>query len=89
MINEVTTVTFSQNPEELLNQVQYCHDSILIKKDGETIAALVDAPLFERIRRFRSRFDKLSQQIADAYVNVPQQEGIDEIDTIIADIRRN
>lgn len=88
MINEVNAVTFRQNLGEMLNQVQYRHDSILIKKDGKPVAALVDAQLFDRIRRFKSRFDALSDQIADAYANVPQDEGMDEIDAMVSDIRR-
>ena len=35
MINEVNAVVFRQNLGEMLNQVQYRHDSILIKKDGK------------------------------------------------------
>jgi prevent-host-death family protein len=89
MINEVNAVAFRQNLGEMLNQVQYRHDSILIKKDGKTVAALVDAQLFDRIRRFKERFDTLSQQIADAYVGVPEQEGLDEIDAIVSDIRHS
>ncbi len=89
MINEVNAVAFRQNLGEMLNQVQYRHDSILIKKDGKTVAALVDAQLFDRIRRFKERFDTLSQQIADAYVDVPEQEGLDEIDAIVSDIRHS
>ena len=89
MINEVNAVAFRQNLGEMLNQVQYRHDSILIKKDGKTVAALVDAQLFDRIRRFKDRFDTLSQQLADAYVGVPEQEGLDEIDAIVSDIRQS
>lgn len=89
MINEVNAVTFRQNLGEMLNQVQYRHDSILIKKDGKPVAALVDAQLFDRIRRFKNRFDTLSQQIADAYVNVPLQEGMDEIDAIVSEVRHS
>lgn len=56
MINEVNAVAFRQNLGEMLNQVQYRHDSIVIKKDGKPVAALVDAQLFARIRRFKDRF---------------------------------
>jgi len=52
MINEVNAVAFRQNLGEMLNQVQYRHDSILIKKDGKPVAALVDAQLFDRIRLY-------------------------------------
>ena len=57
MINETNAVAFRQNLGEMLNQVQYRHDSILIRKDGKPVAALVDARLFERIRRMQARFD--------------------------------
>lgn len=89
MINEVNAVAFRQNLGEMLNQVQYRHDSILIKKDGKPVAALVDAQLFDRIRRFKDRFDTLSQRIAEAYENVPQEKGMDEIDAIVSDIRHS
>lgn len=87
MINEVSAVTFRQNLGEMLNQVQYRHDSILIKKDGKPVAALVDAQLFDRICRFKDRFDSLSQQIAEAYTNVPPEEGMAEIEAMVSDIR--
>ncbi len=89
MINEVNAVAFRQNLGEMLNQVQYRHDSILIKKDGKPVAALVDAQLFDRIRRFKNRFDTLSQQLADAYANVPQEEGLSEIDALVSDTRHS
>ena len=43
MITETSAVTFRQNLGEMLNQVQYRHDSIVINKDGKPVAALVDA----------------------------------------------
>ena len=89
MINEVNAVTFRQNLGEMLNQVQYRHDSILIKKDGKPVAALVDAQLFDRIRRFKDRFETLSQQIADAYATVPEDEGLDEINALVTETRHS
>jgi prevent-host-death family protein len=80
MIKEVDAVTFRQNLGEMLNQVQYRNDSIVIHKDGKPVAALVDAELFARIRRMRDRFDALSGRIAEAYASVPEDEGIAEID---------
>ena len=35
MITEVSAVNFRQNLGEMLNQVQYRNDSIVINKDGE------------------------------------------------------
>jgi prevent-host-death family protein len=84
MITEVNAVNFRQNLGEMLNQVQYRNDSIVINKDGRPVAALVDAELFARIRRMRDRFDALSNRIAEAYAEVPVEEGLAEIDSMVA-----
>ena len=41
----------------------------------------------ESIRRMRDRFDALSNRIAKAYREVPSEEGLAEIDTLVAKIR--
>jgi len=88
MINEVSAVSFRQNLGEMLNQVQYRNDSIVINKDGKPVAALVDADLFARIRRMRERFDELSGLAAAAYRDVPAELGMAEIDAAVAQERR-
>ncbi len=88
MITEVNAVNFRQNLGEMLNQVQYRNDSIVINKDGKPVAVLVDAELFARIQRMRDRFDALSARIAEAYANVPVEEGLAEIDAIVARERK-
>lgn len=88
MITEVSAVSFRQNLGEMLTQVQYRHDSIVINKDGKPVAALVDAELFARIRRMRDRFDALSQRIAGAYGEVPLEAGLAEIDAAVKQERR-
>ena len=87
MITRTNAVTFRQNLGELLNQVQYRHDSIVIHKDGKAVAALVDARLFERIRRMQGRFDALCQRIEAGFLAVPESEGLEEIDAAVADLR--
>ena len=88
MITQTSAVTFRQNLGEMLNQVQYRHDSIVINKDGKPVAALVDARLFERIRRMQGRFDALCQRIEAGFATVPQADGLDEIDAAEAAERR-
>ena len=88
MITEVSAVNFRQNLGEMLNQVQYRSDSIVINKDGKPVAVLVDAELFARIRRMRERFDALSSRIAEAYADVPVEQGMAEIDAAVARERR-
>ena len=83
MITETSAVSFRQNLGEMLNQVQYRHDSVVINKDGKPVAALVDARLFERIRRMQARFDALCQRIESGFANVPEADGLAEINAAI------
>lgn len=88
MITQASAVTFRQNLGEMLNQVQYRHDSVIINKDGKPVAALVDAQLFERIRRMQDRFDALCRRLENGFEGVPEETGIAEIDAAIAEDRR-
>lgn len=87
MITQTNAVTFRQNLGEMLNQVQYRHDSIVIHKDGKPVAALVDARLFERIRRMQGRFDALCQRIEAGFSAVPEAEGLQDIEAAVEDLR--
>lgn len=88
MITETSAVTFRQNLGEMLNRVQYRQDSVLIKKDGKPVAALIDARLFERIRRMQARFDALSERLARDFSDVPEDEGMAAIAAAAAEVRR-
>jgi len=79
MITETSAVNFRQNLGEMLSQVQHRHDSVVINKDGKPVAALVDARLFERIRRMQDRFDALCQRIEAGFAKVPEENGLAEI----------
>jgi prevent-host-death family protein len=88
MVTEVSAVSFRQNLGEMLNQVQYRNDSIVVNKDGKPVAVLVAADLFARIRGMHDRFDQLSSRIAEAYANVPTEAGLAEIEAAVARERR-
>ncbi len=87
MITETNAVTFRQKLGEMLNSVQYRHDSVVINKDGKPVAALVDARLFERIRRMQDRFDALAARIEDGFANMSEAEGMAEIEAAIQEDR--
>ena len=87
MITETSAVAFRQNLGEMLNQVQYRHDSIVINKDGKPVAALVDARLFARIRRMQARFDALSARIEAGFAGTPEAEGMAEIEAAVLEVR--
>lgn len=88
MITETNAVAFRQNLGEMLNRVQYRHDSVVINKDGKPVAALVDARLFARIRRMQARFDSLAARIEAGFAAVPEAEGLAEIDAAVAQTRK-
>ncbi len=88
MVSEVNAVQFRQNLGEMLNQVQYRNDSIVVSKDGKPVAALVGADLFARIRAMRDRFDQLSSRVAEAYADLPVEQGMAEIDAAVRQERR-
>jgi hypothetical protein len=62
--------------------------SRLISKDGKPMAALVDATLFARIRQMYDHLDELSNRLTEGYSDVPEEEGLTEIDALVAEERK-
>jgi len=83
MIRQTNAVAFRQNLGDMLNQVQYRRDSVVINKDGKPVAALVDARLFERIRRMQARFESLCQRLESGFAAIDEAEGMAEIDKAV------
>jgi prevent-host-death family protein len=67
MIRETTAMSVRQNLGQLLNEIQYRQDQVLITKAGKPIAAMVDVVLFDKIRLMRREFDRLSMDLARIY----------------------
>ena len=88
MIRETSAVTARQNLGDLLNQVQYRNDAVLITKDGKPVAALVDVALFERIRRLRDEFTRLTDALGRTYEGVDRAIAQAEIDEAVRTARR-
>lgn len=83
MIRQTNAVAFRQNLGEMLNQVQYRRDSVVINKDGKPVAALVDARLFERIRRMQARFESLCERLESGFAAIDEAEGMAEIEKAV------
>ena len=83
MIRQTNAVAFRQNLGEMLSQVQYRRDSVVINKDGKPVAALVDARLFERIRRMQARFESLCERLESGFAAIDEVEGMAEIDKAV------
>lgn len=88
MIRETSAVTARQNLGDLLNQVQYRNDTVLITRDGKPVAALVDVALFERIRRLRDEFTRLTDALRRTYEGVDPAIAQAEIDEAVRAARK-
>lgn len=86
MIREATAMNVRQNLGELLNEVQYRKDTIIITKAGRPVAAIVD---LERLKGMRetapSPLDALSAKIAGAFKDLPEAE----VDALVDEAMRS
>lgn len=87
MIIETNAVNLRRNLGEMLKQVQYRHDTVVIYKNGTPVAALIDTRLFNRIGRMQARFDALCQRIEVGFSELPEADGRAEIDAAVAQER--
>jgi prevent-host-death family protein len=83
MIREAPAMTVRQNLGELLNEIQYRGDSVVITKSGKPVAALIDIELFERLRTLDEQYEHFRGELAQVFSNVPTDEGIAVIDEAV------
>ena len=81
-------MTVRQNLGELLNEIQYRQDQVLITKGGKAVAAMVDVALFDKIRLMRNEFDRLTMDLAKVYRDVPADTAESEIAEAVAAVRK-
>lgn len=84
MIREVSAMEVRKNFGELLNEVKYRHDSLVIKKGGKPIAAIIDIDLFEKIKLLKRQFIQLTTELGQAYKDIPPQIAEEEIAEALA-----
>ncbi len=89
MIREAAAMTVRQNLGELLNEIQYRHDQVVITKGGKPVAAMVDMQIFEKIRLFKGEFERLSAELASAYQDDDATTAEAEIAEAIAAVRKD
>jgi prevent-host-death family protein len=88
VIREATAMTVRQNLGELLNEIQYRQDQVLITKGGKPVAAMVDVALFDKIRLMRGEFDRLTLDLTKAYRDLPADMAESEIAEAVAAVRK-
>jgi len=89
MIREATAMKVRQNLGELLNEVRYRRDSILVTKGGKPVAALVDIDLFQKIRLLDTEFDRLTAELVKTYEGIDPETAAKEIGEAAKAARRS
>ena len=87
MIREAPAMTVRQNLGELLNEIQYRGDSVVITKSGKPVAALIDIELFERLRNLDEEYTRFRGEFVQAFSNVPPEDGMSLIDEVVQAVR--
>lgn len=88
MIRETPAMTVRRKFGELLNEVQYRHDRVLITKAGKPVAALIDIALFEKLRKLDEDFEQLTGEFKKAFSKMPPQKGMALIDEAVRAARK-
>jgi len=79
MIKEASAMKVRQNLGELINEVQYRHDSVVITRAGKPVAAIVDIARFEKMRLLEEEFDHTQKELQNAF----QGESAEAIDAVL------
>jgi len=87
MLREAPAMTVRQRLGELLNEVQYRGDSILVTKAGKPVAAIIDIELFNRLRLLDAEFERLAGQLQAAYEGESAEVVAAEVDEALASVR--
>jgi prevent-host-death family protein len=87
MLREAPAMTVRQKLGELLNEVQYRGDSIVVTKAGKPVAAIIDIELFNRLRLLDTEFDRLVGQLRAAHEGESPELVAAEVDEALASVR--
>jgi len=74
MIKEEPVMTLRKNLGEILNNVEYKHDTIVITRAGKPSAAIIDMALFEKIRQMKGRFEELVTELQVSFSAIKEDE---------------
>jgi prevent-host-death family protein len=83
MIRQAPAMTVRQNLGELLNEIKYRGDSVIITKSGTPVAALVDIALFERLRALDEDFAQLRTELVQAFADMSDADALGLIDEAV------
>ncbi|MBF8376472.1 type II toxin-antitoxin system Phd/YefM family antitoxin [Alicyclobacillus mali] len=83
MVREVSAMEMRKQFGDLLNEVHYRHNAIVITKAGKPVGALIDMELFEKIRMMEDEFRRMTDELAHVYADVDTAVAESEIQDAI------
>jgi len=88
MIKTEPVMNLRKNLGEILNEVEYKHDTVIITRAGKPSAAIIDINLFEKIKSMKDKFQKLSSELQDSFSSLKNQGTQDLIDEALIEVRK-
>ena len=88
MIKTEPVMTIRKNLGEILNEVEYKNDTIVITRAGKPSAAIIDMKLFEKIKQMKSRFQLLTTELQESFSGVSEQQRNDLLNEAVKDARK-
>lgn len=73
MLQKVSAMDMRKRFGDLLNDVHYRHNTVLITKAGKPMGALIDIDLYEKIRLMEDEFHRMTDELAHAYADVDSE----------------
>jgi len=89
MLREATAMNVRQNLGELLNEVQYRHDEIVITKAGKPVAAMIDIALYKFLKQDSDNFEHVWAKFSRGFQAMSEDQVMDEVTAIVKDVRRD
>lgn len=88
MIQKVSAMDMRKRFGDLLNDVHYRHNTVLITKAGKPMGALIDVDLFEKISLMENEFHRMTDELANAYMDVDPEVAESEIQEAIEALKQ-
>ena len=89
MQREATAMTVRQNLGELLNEVQYKHDEVVITKAGKPVAAMIDIALYKSLKQDSDDVERRWAKCSRGFEAMTEDESMDEATAMVKEARRD
>jgi len=89
MLREATAMNVRQNLGELLNEVQYRHDEIVITKAGKPVAVMIDIALYKFLKQDSDNFEQVWAKFSRGFEAMSEDQVMDEVTAIVKNVRRD